>query len=297
MSALVESIGRKVVGIGINEMCPEVEGEFDWSVLTAKVAQLKQQGLNPVALYVIPDFNNPLAYHFSLEQRQQLLATCQQCQLEIIEDSPYGRFDYGGNERQPSLRKLDHHQQVYYAGSFAKTFCPGLRIGFLLIPSQQPEATAKLKALKSQISVNTSGWSQAVIGGFLLSQNYSLNQHLQPVISQYGKQRNALERALVNHLGSLTGVSWMVPQGGFFARVDLPFSVSANDVFECAKDHGVLFMPISFFCLDPQPWQQAIRLSFSYYSQPKLELAVQRLAQWIEAKINQPVKKSTSRIK
>ncbi len=284
LSAIVESVHRQVVAVSFDSV--QQQGRFNWAGLADKVAQLKAQGLNPVAIYVNPDFNNPLAYHLDFDARVQLLEVCYDCGLEVVEDSPYGRFDYSDEARQLSLRALDKHDIVYYIGSFAKTFCPGVRVGFILVPNNSQDSAAALKSLKGAVSVNTSGLTQAIVGGFLLTQQYSLEQHLAPIIAQYAKQRDALEQALNCYLGEIAGVEIHVPSGGYFARLALPFEITCDDVFSCAKDFGVIFMPLGFFSVEPEVWAKTIRLSFSYYEPQQIEQGVARLAQWITTRLD-----------
>lgn len=276
LSALVLSIGKKVESVDVFAGGSEV----DLSLFKAEVARIRAQGLNPKAIYVNPDFNNPMAYHLSVEQRKQLISLCAELELLIIEDSPYARFNYD-IEQLPSLKALDDSDVVYHIGSFAKTFCPGVRVGFLVVPNGQSDKVEALVSLKSLISVNTSAVSQGIVGGFLLDNDLSLSNYLEPIVCQYRLQRDALVKALDTHLKGIEGVRYKSPQGGFFAVVDLPFEFDEQAVFDCAQNNKVICMPVSFFCLEKGARANQIRLSFSYYQSKEIDLGVQRLADYI----------------
>ena len=73
------------------------------------------------------------------------------------------------------------------------------------------------------------------------------------------------------------GCSFVPPQGGYFAWVQLPEDVSANDVFRVASErHRVKFLPGPRTGDLPQ-LQRMVRLSFSYYEPDDLRTGVSRL--------------------
>lgn len=81
-------------------------------------------------IYVIPDFQNPSGRTWSLDRRKKLLEIANKYNLPIIEDNPYGELRFEG-ERLPSIKSMDTDGRVVFLGTFSKTFCPGLRIGWV----------------------------------------------------------------------------------------------------------------------------------------------------------------------
>lgn len=286
-SGLLAAIGKRVEAVDVNRVYSTDEtGQraFEWSYLREKVAQIRQAGGVPKAIYINPDFNNPLAYCLSLADRLSLLQVCHELEIKIIEDNPYSRFNYAG-QRIRSLKALDQQDIVYHIGSFSKTFCPGVRMGYLLVPEKMPSSLEGLVALKSLVSVNSSSLAQSVIGGFLLQNDYTLDARMTMVNAQYVRQRDATMAALTQYLSDLHGVSWDTPQGGFFVVVSLPFDFSESDVYQCADAHSVICMPVGFFSLTPELWRGKVRLAFSNFDPEVLTEGVLRFSRYVKQRL------------
>ena len=95
-------------------------------------------------IYVTPSHQFPLGTCMSLARRLALLDVARQRRLWIIEDDYDAEFRYT-SAPQPSLQGLDEHQRVIYMGSFSKTLFPGLRLGFIVLPSELVEPFTRLK--------------------------------------------------------------------------------------------------------------------------------------------------------
>ncbi|MBL4772553.1 MAG: aminotransferase class I/II-fold pyridoxal phosphate-dependent enzyme [Alcanivoracaceae bacterium] len=98
-SGLINAIGKKVLAIEIDKVShinDNNKRQFTWEYISTKVDELKTNGLSPKAIYVNPDFNNPLSYRLNKNERESLLNVCKQLELILIEDNPYSRFNYSG---------------------------------------------------------------------------------------------------------------------------------------------------------------------------------------------------------
>jgi (S)-3,5-dihydroxyphenylglycine transaminase len=272
-SGLLRALNKHMEAIDITQICDlgnKANDGFDWQYLRQRVDEIRAQGLNPKAIYINPDFNNPLAYRLSQEARLAFLSLCHQLEIKVIEDNPYSRFDYT-NQPVLSLKALDKDDIVYHIGSFSKTFCPTIRVGFIVLPDSAAHTVEALVALKSLISLNTSSVVQGIVAGYLLDNEFSLTRRMQTLVPKYQQQRDALVRALERYLSDRPGIHWNIPQGGFFTVVELPFDFTADDVFSCAEQEKVIVMPVGFFSVLPQRWQGKIRLAFSNFD-PKINI-------------------------
>ncbi|KHJ60047.1 GntR family transcriptional regulator, partial [Burkholderia glumae] len=90
----------------------------------------------------------------------------------------------------------------------------------------------------------------------------------------------ALERAFDGGRGA---VRWNRPDGGFFLGVTLPFAFGQRETVECAREHGVIVMPMSFFSLDGTR-RDEVRLAFSNAGPEAIEDGVRRFAAYVGAK-------------
>jgi (S)-3,5-dihydroxyphenylglycine transaminase len=268
------------------ETIPQQGFNVCFDSLSARIEQLRRQGKTPKALYINPDFSNPLGTCLTESERKQLLSLCYGYEIAIIEDNPYGQFYFSEN-KQPTLKALDTYGLVYYVGSFAKTITPSLRIGYVVCPQNQQKFYQALKIGKSMVSVNTSQLMQAVVGGFLIKHDFSLNAPLAELRSAYLDARNIAISVLQERLSHVPDINWNSPDGGFFLLIMLPFIFTAQDVAECASKHDVICMPVSFFTSDDNKyWEQTIRIAYSNVTGDKLRSAVQRLCDFILYKMS-----------
>jgi (S)-3,5-dihydroxyphenylglycine transaminase len=260
------------------------------------VAQLREQGRQARALYLIPDFDNPTGRVLDLRSRRAILAACARHRIVVLEDNAYGMFRYEG-ETLPPLAALDDAGCVIFLTTFSKTLSPALRTGAAILPDTLFGERAARVALwerlvqrKSFVTVNTSPLTQAIVAGMLLGEGGSLRRWVQPMLDHYSASRDAMLDALATHLAPVSrGITWNRPAGGFFLTVDLPFEFDAQAVTECATGHGVIVMPMSFFALDASQ-NQRIRLAFSAMSEAQIRTGVAGLAAYVEHRLAQPVR-------
>ena len=114
-------------------------------------------------IYVIPDFQNPTGICWSLERRQKFMEVVNKYNIPVLEDNPYGELRYEG-ETLPSLQSMDTKDLVMAMGTFSKTFCPGLRIGWLAAPVTLMKEFVKVK---QSADLHTSAFDQAIIDRYM----------------------------------------------------------------------------------------------------------------------------------
>lgn len=242
----------------------------------------KALGKTVAALYLIPDFDNPSGESISIKDRLDIIELCWTLKISIFEDNPYGMFHYN-SEKKPTLYRLDDKGVVYHLGSYSKTMCPTLRIGYILAPVKDfngrsaASIIAELTKVKSLTSVNTSQLAQAVAGGILLKNRCSLVNHVSQAKTFYQHNRNVIIEALTEAFADMSEkVSWNNPQGGFFISVKMPFIFDQRLLKICAEKYGFLCMPRAYFSLSGEP-DEYIRLSFSYVTENQIRTGINAL--------------------
>lgn len=289
MSALAEILGIESVVVDSDEEGP------DLTSLENLISKANTQGKTIKGLYVIPDFSNPLGDSISLQRRQELLRFSQIHKILIIEDSPYRYFRYEGQDI-PSLKALDNSANVIQMGTFAKTVCPGLRIGYLIADQQfvlndKPASLMEeFVKVKSYTSVNTSQVAQAMLGGILLDAKLSLRDMVVPLVKEYKQKLSTLLIALQNHFAQadnplLRDIHWQTPEGGFFLTLNLPVPFGKQEAMDCARDFGVICVPVSFFS-STEKYQNCLRLSFSYTKLEQIDTGIAALANYLSQLID-----------
>ncbi|MFJ4093864.1 PLP-dependent aminotransferase family protein [Kitasatospora sp. NPDC089913] len=268
------------------------EGGPDPAAVRAAAREVRATGRRPRALYVVPDFANPSGTSMPVAARARLLETAAEEGLLVVEDNPYGFFarDIGA---RPTLKALDRDRRVVYLGSFAKTCFPGARLGYLVADQKVtgPGGRRTLLAdeiakLKSMTTVNTPALSQAVIGGMLLTHDCRLRAANAPATAHYAAAMGALltelERQLPAAERDRLGVSWNVPEGGFFAVLTVGFAADEAAMERCARDYGVLWTPMAPF-YPAGGGERRLRLSISSLTPERIAEGVARLAGFLRA--------------
>lgn len=273
-------IGVPVVGV------PESAAGMEPAEVARVAREVRAQGRNPRALYLVPDFANPSGQCLDAASRHELLRVAGEEDLLILEDDPYGLFGVDDRPR-PRLKSLDREQRVIYLGSFAKSCFPGARVGFVVADQTVVDADGtrtllaeELSTVKSMLTVNTSPIAQAVVGGLLVESGCSLRRANAAKMDFYRRNLIALEDSLSRHFAGISGVRWNTPAGGFFAVLDVPVHADEKLLEISAAQYGVLWTPMSFFYLDGGG-RHAIRLSCSALSADDIDEGVRRLADLI----------------
>lgn len=267
---------------------PEGPAGVDPEAVRAHARRLRAAGRRPRALYLVPDFANPSGIQIPLAAREALLRVAAEEDLLLLEDNPYGLFTRTG-ALLPTLKQLDRDRVVVYLGSFAKTCLPGARVGYVIADQEVtgPDGRRTLLAdqlskLKSMTTVNTSPLTQAVIAGMLVDGECRLRESNRDRIGRYRAQLERLIAGLQRHFRP--PVKWNIPDGGFFLVLDVPFAADNRALERSARDHGVLWTPMSYFYLGGGGERQ-IRLSHSYLDVDQIDEGVRRLHRFVTAEL------------
>ena len=182
-------------------------------------------------LYVIPDFQNPTGMVMDLETRKEIIRLAKAYKFYIVEDAPYRHLRYEGQEI-PSCFDIDQ-EHVIHMSSYSKTICPGLRVGFMILPTF---LARKLSKLAEDTYINCSFLNQAIVHQFA-SVGW-LAKHLDYLKDLYNIRRNALLSALDEALPKFG--SWYKTQGGFFVGLTLNKDIRTEFLLESAKEEGLI---------------------------------------------------------
>lgn len=266
---IFRSFGATFVEIGQDEHGLSVTG------LEAALATRRAEGLPaPKLIYNVADFHNPTGATMSEQRRRDLVALAAREQIPIVEDTPYRRVRFEG-ENVPSLKALDEHGVVLHVGTFSKLIAPGLRMGWI---AAEPALIARLIQLKSD--GGSSPLIQRIVLDFVRSPAFA--EHIDRVRRVYAERRDTMVAAVRR---DLPGARLSVPEGGYYVWVTLPPHVDGDAFAARAHDVGVhLIAGSRFFVGGPVhprndvPPRNHVRLSYSYATPAQIEEGVRRLA-------------------
>ena len=224
---------------------------------------------NVKLVYVIPDFQNPTGRTWSLERRRRFIETISRYGVAVLEDNPYGELRFEG-EILPSIKSMDREGLVIGTGTFSKTFCPGMRIGWLVAA---PPVIEKYVLIKQGADLCTSLRNQMEIDLFM--ELFDFEGNLVRLTELYRQRRNSMVAALEAMMPE--GVSFTRPQGGLFLCVTLPERIKAIELLKRCLEQNVAFVPGDSFFPNGGV-ENTLRLNYSNMPEDRIREGVARLA-------------------
>jgi 2-aminoadipate transaminase len=206
--------------------------------------------------------------------------------VPIIEDDPYGQLRYEG-ENLPSIVNLDNEFRqngtkeyagnVIYLSTFSKTLAPGIRLAWVIAPTQ---VIRKLVLAKQGADLHTATFNQIV--AYEVARGGFLDRHIWLIRRVYSERRDIMLDAMEELFPP--GVSWTKPKGGLFLWGMLPKGMDTTELFKAAVKRNVAYVPgTTFFALGGG--ENTMRLNFSYASPEKIKIGIERLAEVLKESI------------
>lgn len=209
--------------------------------------------------------SNPLGTPLAAETR----ATALKGRGPVIEDDAYGELVFAGTA--PRLLLKETPERTFHAGTFSKTLCPGLRVGWLVMPAAQ---RARARRLKEGDDLQANSLAQAVVSDYLATADFE--DHLQRLRRFYARRATRLAHAVERALPSW---SFRFPDGGFCLWLTADATVDDRRFVETALDEGVTFDAGSSFSVRRRPGLPTrLRLCFSFTAPGQFEDGARRLA-------------------
>jgi 2-aminoadipate transaminase len=223
-------------------------------------------GARPKRAHIIPNFQNPAGYTLSLPKRQALLELAAAHGFVVFEDDPYVALRFSG-QPLPTMLSLDP-DRVVYASSFSKTVCPGIRVGYLVGP---PELISAVARLATNTYISPDMVAQSIVYEFCASG--AIERSIETVKVALAERAQALGNALRRELAD---AQFVVPEGGYFMWVTLPYGTDVHALHQAAADRGVAFVKGTDFLLEGG--ENTLRLAYSGVTPAQIDEGISRLA-------------------
>jgi 2-aminoadipate transaminase len=281
----LSNVGARSIGVAIDRfgMVPEA--------LEARLAQLDRAGLleRVKAIYLVPYSDNPCGLTMPLERRARIVEIAKRWsranRIHVIADAAYRELRYEGVDVPSTLTVDDDGDSVVVTGTFSKSFSPGIRVGWGILPRH---LVGPVCDQKGNIDFGSPNFSQALMAQVL--QQGLFEPHLETVRAGYSRKLQAMLAALDQHLGTVDGVRWVRPSGGLYVWVELPEEISTGpdgQLFDAALQEGVLYVPGQFcYPMEGEPVRKnTMRLSFGVQSPDKINQGIGALARAVRQAI------------
>jgi DNA-binding transcriptional MocR family regulator len=241
-------------------------------------ATLSKEASRVKAVYLNPFFQNPSGILYSEDRKQEVIELLCNKNICLIEDDPYGElcFNEADKPRTRPLKAMANESlPICYAGSFAKIFGPGLRLGWLLGPAAIID---KCELAKQSMDACSPSFTQVLAHAYL--SKGKLPDYLGFVRQVYARRAAIMLGALDATMPE--GTSWTRPRGGFYIWVTLPKTIDATAVFNEAIKHRAAFVIGSAF--DPSGKNNGcFRLAFSHTPEDRIAEGISIIATAIKS--------------
>jgi 2-aminoadipate transaminase len=203
----LNNVGARAYGIAsdCDGMIPEA--------LDDGLASLKSLGLlsRVKAIYLVPYFENPTGATLNAQRRGAIVDVVrrwsQRQKMYVIADNAYRELRFVGAE-VPALSTFDPRRElVIEAGTFSKSFSPGIRVGWGMVPIELVDPICNQKG---NIDFGSPNFSQHLMAKVLELDLYS--PHIRQLRQTYSQKRDAMLGAADEFLAHLEGVQWRRPR-------------------------------------------------------------------------------------
>ncbi len=221
------------------------------------------------AVYVTPHHQFPTTVTMSAARRLALLSLARRHRLLIIEDDYDHEFHYEGRPVLP-LASADDAGVVASVGTLSKVLAPGLRLGFVVAPTELAERLVRLRAVMDRQGDHP---MEATVAELL--EEGELQRHVRKMRGIYRGRRDFLVRRLEAKLGD--ALSWDVPSGGIAVWAKVKPRIDVQRWLKRALARGVSVHAGARYTFEGNE-PGALRLVFARFSEAELGRAVDLLA-------------------
>lgn len=273
----LKNLGARSYGVAIDDegMIPEaLEDALTQLDAAGELARVK-------AIYVTSYYDNPSSITLTAARRAALVEIAKRFSrhgsIYVIDDAVYRELRYFGDDI-PSLLAVDEESDtVIHTSSFSKSFSPGVRVGWGMLPAELIEPVCNQKG---NIDFGSPNLSQRIMAAAL--QLGLFDRHVERLRESYRPKLTAMLEALDEHLGDVPGVGWSEATGGLYVWLEVGGvdTGPGGPLFQQALDEGVLYVPgIHCFPVEGEsPRTDMIRLSFGVQPPDRIRLGIAELA-------------------
>lgn len=280
----LNGIGARIITI------PADDDGMQMDALETELGRLRAAGeLHRVKLiYIVSDYENPSGVSLSAERRRAAVEIAERWSTEqrifILEDAAYREMRYDGPEL-PSIWSFDKSRQsVVLAQTFSKSFSPGLRVGFGVVPR---ELVAPLCDRKGNEDFGSANFNQHLLATVFEQGLYY--DHVKRLQSMYRAKRDCMLAAADNYFQGIPGAHWVHSHGGLYVWMTVPEQIDTSfsgPLFRRATQvDKVSYVPGDVCYAGPlaaRP-RNKMRLSFGTQDAAGIDEGMRRLAHAVQA--------------
>lgn len=258
--------------------------------LEAELSRLEAAGeLDRVKLiYLVSYYDNPSGISLAADRRQSVVEIARRWsknhRLFVLEDAAYRELRYDGPSL-PSIWSFDtDRESVILAQTFSKSFSPGLRVGYGVVPQ---ELVGPICDRKGNEDFGSANFNQHLIATVIQQGLYET--HVAKLCDSYRVKRDCTLAAADKHFSDIPETSWVHPHGGLYVWMTVPASIDTGfngPLFhQATKVEKVMYVPGElFYAAEPNPPpKNQMRLSYGVQTLEGIEEGMERLSNAVRA--------------
>lgn len=218
-------------------------------------------------VYVTPSHQFPLGVAMSASRRAALIDLAERLDIAIIEDDYDCDFRLSGRPVD-ALKTQDHHDRVFYVGTFSKNMLPDIKIGYVISPTWAIDA---LCSAKFQQDWGNSVIQQQALASFISSGD--LFRHIRRMRRFYAERYGLVKSLIVQKCRPFLEI--LPVHTGMHATALLTIPLNAREICAVALSRGVSIRSIEdmsvggdiqqgllfgFGCIEPNEISEAITI-------------------------------------
>lgn len=231
------------------------------------------EGLSPAFLYVTPSHQFPVGGTLPIQRRIALLKYAEKEGAYVIEDDYDSEFRFDGPPVS-SLHGLSP-DRVVYIGTFSKTLCPAIRIGYLVLP---PELITLGRSRKWHSDLHNEIVSQLALAGFIRKGYYL--RHVCRMKKCYRERRKIVAACLcetfagkVKILGSAAGLHLVAQFDG------VSFT---SDLLATLEKEGARFYPVEMHAILPGRHLDKLLIGYGNLTEKEIRAGIDILSKVLQ---------------
>ena len=221
------------------------------------------------AVYLTPSHQFPTGATLALDRRLAVIEWARQYQSWIIEDDYDSEFHYEGKPTA-CVQGLDPYERTIYIGTFTKSLFPGLRIGYMILPSK---LVAPMTVARTLLDGHSAAIPQLTLARFIEGGHFGA--HIRIMRAVYAERRDMLAELVHKHLGEF--VTPHVPAGGMQMPCLLIKDISEKKLVDAANKAGVDLLGLTTLHA-VSPHKTGFLMGFAAHAPHEMEIAVKKLS-------------------
>jgi len=240
----------------------------------------------PRFIYVLPNFQNPSGVTLPLERRQELVELADKYGVPIVEDDPYGKLRYFGDDIPPVVvideqyrdsNSDEYHSNVIYMSTFSKLLAPGIRMAWVIADM---DVIRKIVFAKQGADLHSPTFNQMI--AYEVARDGFLDEYAKIIRATYKERLLVMLESMEEHFPA--GVKWTRPEGGMFLWVTLPEGLDSQELLPKAIERKVAYVPGQPFHPDGSG-ANTMRVNFSNASPTLIREGIARLGRLFEEEL------------